>query len=152
MSYSGPLDPTAPGQGEFARLGASRIRALTLAIKERLASLFVNPDADPLKFKLPVMAALTIDYTFPSPTTVLGGFSNGVTVPVTVPAGATIPDNSPTFVNWKDTDAGPIVAAYSFHSWYVGGNFHFHIYNPTGSSGTVSNKTLKLTIFYPATP
>lgn len=57
MAYSGgPLDPTAPGQVEKAKLGASRIRALTLALKERLASVFVDPDADPLVIKPAALA------------------------------------------------------------------------------------------------
>lgn len=149
MSYSGTLDETVPGQGEFARLGAGRIRALTLAVKERLASIFVNPDADPLKFKLPVVAALTVDHVFPSPTDVPAGFGTTATEAVTPPAGVTIPDNSPVVVCWKDTDAGAVVSAYSLSGWYAAGNINARVHNPSGSLGSLAGKTLKMTVFYP---
>ncbi len=51
MAYSGTLDEAIPIDTESVGLGASRIRALTLAVKERLESVFVDVEADPLVFK-----------------------------------------------------------------------------------------------------
>jgi hypothetical protein len=52
MAYTDPvLDETIPPSTEKVKLGASRIRELTRALRERLASIFVNPDADPLVVK-----------------------------------------------------------------------------------------------------
>lgn len=151
MSYSGNLDETNPGQGQFARLGAQRIRELTLAVKERLSSVFVNPNSDPLKFKQPVIAMVTTDYVFPA-TTIAAGLSAAVSVPVVVPVGAVIPVESPVVVNWKNSDSGAVVGAYIIHGWFDGTNVHAQVHNPTGSGGVVTGKTLKLTVFYLATP
>lgn len=51
MAYVKTLTETTPAQSEFARIGASRIRDLTQAIEERLNSVFVNAEADPLVLK-----------------------------------------------------------------------------------------------------
>lgn len=52
MAYTDPtLDSTIPSQSEKVKLGASRIRNLTRAISQRLASVFVDPNVDPLALK-----------------------------------------------------------------------------------------------------
>lgn len=51
MTYTSNLDDTQPGQADKVRLGAGWLRTLTKAVKERLLTVFVDPDADPLVFK-----------------------------------------------------------------------------------------------------
>lgn len=51
MAYTAPIDSADPLSSEKAKLGASRIRELALALRERLASIFTDPDADPLVLK-----------------------------------------------------------------------------------------------------
>lgn len=46
-----PLEEALPLGTEFARLGAERLRKLALALDQRLRSVFVDSDADPLVLK-----------------------------------------------------------------------------------------------------
>lgn len=49
MAYTEPdLNEASPPETQKIKLGAARIRGLTKAIEERLASFFVDPNADPL--------------------------------------------------------------------------------------------------------
>jgi hypothetical protein len=148
MTYSGTLDETVPGQGEFARLGAGRIRSLTLAVKERLASIFVNPDADPLVFKIPVARMFTVEHTFPSPTSVVGGFSAHAVIPL--PAGETPPLNCPIFANWKTQAGMSTLEVYVIHTWFDGTNIQVSAYNPASGTGDLAGKVLRVTVLYSA--
>lgn len=60
MAYDDPIDTDDPGGGEKIRLGAGRIRDLAIALKQRLASIFVDPDADPLVLKPSSVSATQI--------------------------------------------------------------------------------------------
>lgn len=51
MTYTSNLDDTQPGQADKVRLGAGWIRNLTKAVKERLLTVFMDPNADPLVFR-----------------------------------------------------------------------------------------------------
>lgn len=51
MAYSFTLDNTTPADGDLVSQGAGKIRNLTTSLIQRLASVFVNVDADPLVFK-----------------------------------------------------------------------------------------------------
>lgn len=136
MTYSsGNLDETVPGQGEFARLGAGRIRTLTLALKERLASIFQDPDADPLQFK-PIpgdslkSAVHEYDFTglFPSPSLVAGGTA-------LLSTASTYPAGSPVIAVWRvcpitDTERANTM----INAFHDGTNLKFNIKNTSGSA------------------
>ncbi len=51
MAYTGTINPTAPSNGVAISGGAAEIRATKLALQERLASVFVDEEADPLVLK-----------------------------------------------------------------------------------------------------
>lgn len=151
MTYSANLDPSAPGQGEFARLGAGRIRALTLALKERLASIFVDPDADPLVFK-PSAVKLTdikhVIYTLPfiTPASILP--AGAVTV---LSQASILPIGTPTVWAWEPMQtAGPdtevsnlIIGA----AWHDGTNVNLPIKNSSGSSVDLNGSNIKVYSF-----
>lgn len=59
MPYSDPLDPTTPLAAEAASQGDDRIRALKLAINERMADLTNGWPAGPLSLKIPNLYILT---------------------------------------------------------------------------------------------
>lgn len=151
MTYSTNLDPNVPGQGEFARLGAGRIRALTKALKERLESVFESADADPLKFKpeYQSMKIASVSYTFPDPTVLVAG--NGellsIILPSDVPA---LPADSPTIANWRSSaqvdNFGRIMV-----SAFFSGIVYFYIFNPTLSNIVLTGETLDFTVFYQPT-
>lgn len=135
MTYSTNLDPTVPGQGEFARLGAGRIRDLTKAVKERLASIFVDPDVDPLVFK-PIPggslknAIHEYDFTglFPSPSLVAGGVA-------TLSTASPFPPGTPVIVNWKVCPITANERAATMHAaFHDGTNLYFTIKNTSGST------------------
>lgn len=51
MAYADYLDPAIPASGEKRKFGDDDIRQLTRAVRQRLASIFADVDADPLSFK-----------------------------------------------------------------------------------------------------
>ncbi len=53
MAFAYALDPTTPGDGESAKLGAGRIRDVKNALIERIESWFVSVDTDPWVAKSP---------------------------------------------------------------------------------------------------
>lgn len=50
MTYPDSLDPTKPSDANYLREGDDRIRETRAAIRERLLTIFTDPDADPLVF------------------------------------------------------------------------------------------------------
>lgn len=59
MPYTDPLDPATPIAAEAASQGDDRIRALKLAINERMADLANGWPAGPLSLKIPLLYILT---------------------------------------------------------------------------------------------
>lgn len=64
MAFSqATINSTDPAGAESVSLGASRIRNLSAAIKERLASAFVAPDTDPMVLKASSMPTNIVNLT-----------------------------------------------------------------------------------------
>lgn len=154
MSYEVLLDPTVPGQGEFARLGAGRIRGLTKAVFERLGTLFVNPNADPITFKPEVMPVrmVTIEYTFPGPTVLAAGLSVTVDVPLVAPYDV-LAAGAPVIANWvAPSTAAEAKALLQATAWHTLGQLHYDIHNKTAVGYTLTGLKVRLTALFPLQP
>ena len=151
MTYSNNLDPTVPGQGEFARLGAGRIRDLTKAVKERLASIFVDPDADPLVFKpdtLKILDLKHVVYTFVFVTPASSYPAGSIT---TVSQASALPAGTPTMLVWSPAavvsgiaNLAHLVIGTPFHD---GVNLNFTIKNTSGGTLDLNGSTIKVYSF-----
>lgn len=113
MVYIEPdLNEASPPETQKIKLGGARIRGLTKAIEERLASFFVNPNADPL-----VPKDNTIEITKLTAAARLGLYKGEIItwtpgaliVPVNSGGGVIIPAGHPVdqlamFINVKTTN------------------------------------------------
>jgi hypothetical protein len=48
MAYADPIDPVTPTDADISGQGDDKIREFKRAVRQRLASFFIDPDADPL--------------------------------------------------------------------------------------------------------
>lgn len=60
MAYPTPLDQVDPTSAEKAKLGANRIRDLAAAVRQRLNSIFNDPDGDPLTLRADTVGSAQI--------------------------------------------------------------------------------------------
>lgn len=60
MGYVYPLDPATPADGNYLKEGDDRIREAKAAIRERLATIFTDPDAQPLAFIAQIIGTAAI--------------------------------------------------------------------------------------------
>jgi hypothetical protein len=153
MPYTDPvLDDTVPPSTEKIKLGASRIRALTNAIKERLASIFVDPDSDPL-----VIKPKTIELAMLTDAARLGLFKieqveyvgavTGFAIGVTIPAGHDVDQHAMT-VSIKTTNLpGGTISALTGWAYGSGANIVLNIASPTSQDFT--GTTFIISIFTP---
>lgn len=151
MSYEVALDPLVPGQGEFARLGASRIRGLTKAVFERLSTFFVNPNSDPMIFKPELMPIkrVTFDYAFAGGTTVAANAALTVSIPL--PAGNEgVAADVPHFTNWKNaTDIEVTTFCLTVQSYYTGSVLKCTVFNAGTVTRDISAVVLQFTLLVP---
>ena len=145
MTYSGNLDPTTPGQGSFARLGAAAIRALTLALQERLASVYVDPNADPLVIKpgtvnIAALKSGVVEFTW------IGGGSLGAGAIITLQQANTAPNTTLVVPVWKTLTITPTQASnIILNAWHDGVNLNWTVKNTGGSTIDITGCTIRLT-------
>jgi hypothetical protein len=145
MAYSTPLDPSVPGDNEFARLGASRIRNLAQAVKERLLTLVTDIDTDPLELKdgsipLSKIKHTVHEYTYPA------GFSSiavGGHIEASTPD--TSPVGTPILAFWKTSG---LTAAQKggliLNAWHDGVNANWTVRNAGDGSVDLGNSVINI--------
>lgn len=147
MTYSGNLDSNLPGQGEFARLGAGRIRNLTKAVKERLASIFQDPDVDPLSFKPSIIPFTALKQSLVEFTYGAFGTTLGVGDSITSSEANTATPGSPVIVTWKVSALTDLQRAGLHVGAYVDGtNIHWWVKNYGTGPISLNGDTLSMLI------